>query len=180
MDPVSESVDAAVGDLDRQTGLASATRSGQGYQPAGAQELNQLITLTLATDKTSHLCRKVVLSRLQGMQRWKVGWQVGHDQLEHPFGALEILQPVLAEIAQRGFRRQPGSGQHMGGVGQHYLPAVAGVGDPRRAMHVESDVVPVQKPPLATVNAHPHPHRRICRPLVLRQPALPVECCTHR
>ena len=165
MDPVSESVDAAVGYLDRQTRLACATRPGQGYQAARVQKLHQLITLALAAHETSDLRRQVVLSLLQGAQRWKVGRHALRDQLEYAFGALEILQPMLAEIAQRGFRRQSGSGQCMGSVGQHYLPAVGDVGDPRRAMYVEANVVTVQQPPLATVNTHPHSHRRIRRPL---------------
>ncbi len=64
MDPISEGIDAAVGDLDRQTRLARATRPSQGYQPARAQELHQLIKLALATHKASDLRRQVELSLL--------------------------------------------------------------------------------------------------------------------
>ena len=179
MDPVSESVGAAVGDLDRQTRLARSTRPGQGHQPTRAQQLHQLSTLALAPHKTGDLRRHVVCSRVQGAQRWEVSRYARRNQLEQPLRVLEVLQPVLTEIAQCGSQRQGRCGQCTGSVRQHYLSTVAGVGDPRCAMRVEPDVVPVQQPPLPTVNAHPYAHHRIRRPPVFRQPALPVECCAH-
>ena len=104
MDPISEGVDASIGHLDRQTRLARATRPGQGYQPALPQKLHQLIAFSLATDKAGDLCRQIVFSGIEGAQRWEVGRYARRDQLEQPLGTLKVLQAMLAEIAQRGFR----------------------------------------------------------------------------
>jgi hypothetical protein len=56
-------------------------------------------------------------------------------------GAIEVLQPVLTEIPERDVGRQLVEKQLAGGAGDQHLPAVAGRADPRRAMHIQSDVI---------------------------------------
>ena len=57
---------------------------------------------------------------------------------------------------------------------------VAGGGDPRRAMHVQADVVSALQPPFAAVDPHPDTHDRIGRPPMLKQPTLRLQSALHR
>ena len=56
-------------------------------------------------------------------------------------GAIEVLQPVLTEIAECNVRRQLVSDQLARGARDQYLTTMAGRADPRRAMHIQSDVI---------------------------------------
>ena len=47
-------------------------------------------------------------------------------------------------------------------------------------MHIQANVISAVQPPLAAVDPHPHPDRRIGRPLLPSQPALRLQCSPHR
>ena len=69
-------------------------------------------------------------------------------------GAIEILQPVLTKIPQRNILRQLIGDQLARGAGDEHLPAMSGRADPRRAVHVQADVIIEPDFRLARMDAH--------------------------
>ena len=69
-------------------------------------ERRDLGDLRLAADERGHLRRQVVREVFERTQRREIGDQIGCEQLVDAFGLREILEPVLAEIAQAALRRQ--------------------------------------------------------------------------
>ena len=65
---------------------------------------------------------------------------------------------MLTEIPERDVARQLVGDQLARGARDQHLPAVAGSADPRRAMHVQADVIILSDFRLAGVDAHPHAH----------------------
>jgi len=97
-------------------------------------------------------------------QRREVGRKVVGNKLKEVLRAIEILQAVLAKIAQRNARREPVGDQLARRAGDEDLATVAGRTDPRRAMHVEADVIMASDVSLASMNTHPHPQIRAFGP----------------
>src|SRR6266699_1646029 len=62
--------------------------------------------LLLATKKRRRLDRQVVGRAIEGVERWKVGGQVGDHELEEAHGTSQVLEAMLAEIAQMYALRQ--------------------------------------------------------------------------
>ena len=73
-------------------------------------------------------------------------------------GAIEILQPVLAQISEHDVSRQLIGDELMRQAGDQHLPAVSGSADPCRAMHVQTDVIILSDVRLAGVHPHTHTH----------------------
>jgi hypothetical protein len=71
-------------------------------------------------------------------------------------GAIEVLEPVLAEVPERDVARQLVGDQLARGAGDQHLSAVAGRADPRGAVDVQPDVVILSDLGLAGVDADPH------------------------
>ena len=78
----------------------------------------------------------------------------------------DVLQPVHAEIPQLHPSRKGVLDQPPGGVGHDDLPTMGRVGDPRRPVHVDADVVVPTWNPLPGVEAHPDPNGEAGRPVV--------------
>ena len=97
--------------------------------------------LPLAPDEAGQLHRQVVGDGVQAAERGEVGGQAGDDQLEDPLGAAEVLEAVLAQVAQRDARGERVAHEQARRLGEQHLAAVAGAGDARRAVHVVADVV---------------------------------------
>ena len=65
---------------------------------------------------------------------------------------------MLTEIPERNVGRQLVGDQLARGARDEHLPAVAGRADPRRAVHVQADVVVHRDVRLAGVDTHAHAH----------------------
>src|SRR5438067_349006 len=74
------------------------------------------------------------------------------------FGSGEVLQAVLAEVPKGNALRKPVRDEPVDAVRYDYLPAMAAGGNPRRAVHIEADVVVTDPPGFAGVQTHPHAH----------------------
>jgi len=110
------------------------------------QQPKHLGQLVLATQERGGRDRQV--RPVQALERR----EVVVSELVDPLGCRQILQTVLAEVAQL-VRAQEGS---RGGRDQH-LSAVAAGGDPGRPVHVDSDVTLLGHVRRAGMDAHPHP-----------------------
>ena len=147
-------------DLQRQARLAGAARAGQRQHARLLEQPHALGDLALAPDEAGHLHGQVVGDGVQAADGREVARQAVDDQLQHAFGAAEVLEPVLAEIAQRDARRERVAHEQARRLGQQHLTAVTGVRDPRRAVDVVADVVSAggrgAQAGLAGVQPHPH------------------------
>src|SRR6185436_5519811 len=92
----------------------------------------------------------------------------------------QVLEPVLAEIAQGDAVWQVAGDERARRIGQQHLAAVSGRGDPRRTMDVEADVVVTAESALAGMEAHPHADDRRLRPRHRGEPTLRLGGCRDR
>jgi hypothetical protein len=88
------------------------------------------------------------------------------DQLVETLGVGQAPQVVRSQVAEGGAGGERVLDESPGGVGHDHLPAVGGVGDPGRPVHVDADVVVPAKGPFPGVDAHPDPERRAGGPVV--------------
>jgi hypothetical protein len=162
-------------DLEGQAGLAGATRAGQGEQPGLLQQRPDLGDLLLPADEGGELHREVAGPGVQRPRRREVGREALDQQLVQVLGHGDVLQPVVAQVAEGGPLRQGLLHQPPGGLGDQDLPAVAGSSDPGGPVHVHADVVVSAQDALAGVQAHPHPYPGGGGPLVGGEAALGVD-----
>ena len=87
----------------------------------------------------------------------------------------QILQPVVAQVAQLHVVRQAAGHQVDRGLGHHDLAAVRRRHDPRGAVDVEPDVVPGDDGRAARVDADADAHLDVVRPGRRGQSALQVD-----
>ncbi len=85
---------------------------------------------------------------VEGAQRRKVALA----ELVEPLGLDQVLQPVLAQVTDRGLVLQEAPRR----LGEDDLPAVSGSGDSRCAVDVDADVALVGDERLTGVDAHAH------------------------
>ena len=129
-----------------QPGLAHPARARQRQQsPAvNAEAVRDRSHVVRAADRPVRRRRQPVRPTRSGRQRgqrWEVRRQIADDELEEVLGAIEVLEPVLTEIPERDVGRQLIGDQLARGAGDQHLPTMAGRADPRRAMHVQADVI---------------------------------------
>ena len=129
-------------DLNCETGLAGATGTGQRHQPVVGQQLPHVSNLCAAADKAGELHWKVMhTNAFRGTQRREIVAQVRMAELNYPFGARQIAQRVSAQIGQPGIGRQTVDDHVLGRAGQHRLPAVRQIAQPRGPIDGRTDVV---------------------------------------
>jgi hypothetical protein len=115
-------------------------------------------------------------SRVLGRaQRRKCGLEARHVQLVDALGPIEVLEPVLPEVAklpslQLGILEYGGRGE-----GDEYLAAVRGRHDPGGAVDAEAIVPLFGHSRLGRMDAHPHTQPGSRRPLVRFEPLLAVD-----
>ena len=105
-------------------------------------------------------------------RRGEIGPQIADDDLEEVLGTIEVLEPVLTKIPERDVGRQFVGDQLACGARNQHLPTLAGRADPRRAMHVQADVVIQPDLRLAGVHADAHAHLDALGPTLGRRRAL--------
>ena len=136
--------------------------------PAGARQREE--PRVVAREQLSHV-RELVLAteerrrgdgEVRPVERLQ-GRELVAAELENPLWRAQVLEPVLAEVAQFvpvDERRRRSRDEH--------LPAVPGGSDARRAVDVSADVALLREQRRAGVEAHPHriepaPVRRLAR-----------------
>jgi hypothetical protein len=108
----------------------------------------------------NHTTRLLLWLRRHRPERRELARQPLHHQLVEPHGPVEILQPLLAQVAQLDPRRllllvlQ----QLTRGLRDKHLAAMCRRADPRRPVHGETVVATVARLRLACVDPHPHAH----------------------
>jgi hypothetical protein len=85
---------------------------------------------------------------------------------------VDVLEQVAAQIEQAHAIGKIVLHQGGGRLGQQHLPAVTGVGDAGRPVHVHAHVAFLAAPGLAGMDAHAHPHVHALRPGMLGQRSL--------
>jgi hypothetical protein len=142
------------GGLDREPSLARAARSGQRQQPGAVlKQRRDLRDLRLPADERAGRPREIrVRDRLERRE-------VAVPELVQRDGLVEVLQPVLAELAElaaRCVRRRR--------CGDDHLPAVARGADPGRAVDVDSYVALAGDMRIAGVNSDADADRAARKP----------------
>jgi hypothetical protein len=160
--------------FDRQTRLADPPRPDEGEQAHApvAQAIRDRPHVVLTADRPVRRRRQPVGAARSGRQRgqrWEVRGQIADDELEEVLGAIEVLEPVLAEIPERDVNRQFVGDELARGARDQHLPAVSGRADPRRAVHVETDVIILSDVRLTGVHPDAHAHVDALGPMLGRQ-----------
>ena len=149
-DAVVEAVRGLGRGLEREPGLAGAAGAGEREQADAVPEpLDHLVQLPRAAEE---LRRRHGEVRLVQRPRPR---ELARPELEEPLRRGEILEAVLAEVADLEALVE----QVAGRAGEQRLPAVRRRHDPRRPVDVEPDVLRRVEDRLAGVDAHPDPDR---------------------
>jgi hypothetical protein len=97
------------------------------------------------------------------------------DELEHPLGAPQVLEAVLAQIAKGRALRQVVDDQRRRRCGQQHLAAVARRHDPRGPIQRRTEEVPVPPSRLSYMKGHPDTKGSSFTPRRTREPVLRIE-----
>jgi hypothetical protein len=130
-DPARCDVGEIVPDLDGEPRLAGSAHPGERDEPALVEGLADAAAFVLASDERGALGRQRARITVDGAERGKrVGQAVG-GELQQPLDAVEVAQPMLAQIEEPG--RATGD-EIRRGTARQYLPAVRSRHDMRGAV----------------------------------------------
>jgi hypothetical protein len=113
-------------------------------------------------------------------QRGKVLGERVDLELEDPFRPVEVLQALLAQIAQAHVLGQLVLDQFTRRVREQHLAAVSRSHDPGRAMNTKSDITPFTDRGLARMKSDPDAQLGPGRPLMRRERPLSRDCRRDR
>jgi hypothetical protein len=138
--------------LEREPGLTRAAGAGEGEQADAVRKpFDHLVELPGAAQEVRRGNRQV-----RPVQRPRPR-ELGRPELEQPLRCREVLQAVLAKVADVEAVVQ----QVAGGAGDERLPAMRRSHDPRRPVNVDPDVIGWVEDRLAGVDTDPDPHRPV-------------------
>ncbi len=100
-------------------------------------------------------------------------------QLEDPFRAAQVLQPVHPQIGQRRARRQPAADQHRRRLRHQHLPPVRDRRHPCGPVNLQAHQAGRRPGRLPAMDAHPHPHPVPARPRMGRKGLLHLQHRRH-
>src|SRR5439155_15140037 len=138
------------------------------------------IDLRVPPDQRRRHGGHVAAPRLDRADGREVAREAADVDLPDPLGRGQVLESVIGEIAKGELLRKLRRDQRPGRIRDQHLPAVAGGGNPGRAVDVDADIVLATEPGLARVEAHPYSYAHVIGPWVARQPALDAGCGTTR
>jgi hypothetical protein len=113
----------------------------------------------LTTDQRRWLGREVGRPVFERCQRGEVTLESVADELKDPLRPAQILQTVLAEIAQDEFLGQVVTDQLSRGLRDKHLATMPCGGNPGAPVNVHSDVAFIRLQRLTCVDSHPNPNR---------------------
>ena len=179
--PVPGPVQQLGGHLQAQPGLAAPPGPGQRDQARGSHQGPDLGQLPVPADEPRQLGREIVRQRrvAQRAQRREPGPQARRLQLEDPFRAAQVLQPVHAQIGQRRAGRKPVAHQGSRRLRQQHLAPVPDRGHPGGAMHIQAHQARGRPGRLTGMHPHPHPDLLPGRPRVRLQGLLHLQHRRH-
>ncbi len=102
---------------------------------------------------------------VQRAERRELRRQAGGAELVDAFGPLEVLEPVLAQVAQARVAGEGVERQRPGSRGEQHLTPVRGAEDACHAVERRAEEVPVALLGRTHVHRHPHPQGRLARRL---------------
>ena len=164
--------------LDGEPRLADAARARQGQQPhlAAADPGHDRAHVVVAADHPVGGRRQSARTagRRLRARRGEPRCELIGDDLVEPLGAVQVLEPMLADVVERDADAgaQLGDDELARGAGDEHLAAVRGRADARGAMDVHADVVVGADLGLAGVQAHAHAQVHALGPGVGRQRTL--------
>jgi hypothetical protein len=181
-DAVRKLLQQVGGELQRQAGLAGAARPGQRQQThlAAAEQRPRPRQLPRTADERRRLHRQVRRPVLERPRRRELRAQTTRQQLVDPLRLREVLQPVLAQVAQRQLGQRRLVQQLARRLREQHLTTVGSRPDAGGAMHVEPHVIVGRKRRSPGVDAHPHPHARRAGPDLPLHRALRLRSSVHR
>lgn len=144
------------------------------------QERLDLVELAAAAHEARDEEREVVGHCVECAKWRELALQAGDGQLEEGLVVGEVLQSMLAHVAQRCSLGDMTLHESRRRLRQDDLVAMAGRGDPRRPVHVQPDVVVASEGPLAGVDADPDLDRRARGPFVSLERFLHGDRRLHR
>ena len=162
-DALREVLDQLGGGLEREPGLARAARAGERQQAhvVPPKPLGDRGHLALAADQRRGLDGQVRRPVLERAQRRELVRQPVDHELREPLRPRQVLEPVLAEVAQRDPVGQLVLDQLARRLRDQHLPAVSGRADPRGARDVEAHVA--RRPDRRLAGVDPDPDRQLRR-----------------
>jgi hypothetical protein len=152
-DAVADTADELGGYLKRQACLARSTRPGDRDKARTFEQIDELAELSLASEQRT--CRQGEVRLVERPERR----ELAVAELKEAFGLDQVFQPVDAKIAEQSF----GGEEIARRLRQDDLAAVRSRGDPRRAVHVETDVALRGHQRLTRVNAHANENRAVAQ-----------------
>ncbi len=127
-------------------------------------ERHDVLDLAVTTDQAGQRLRQVAAPGIERADRREVcGESVDHELVE-PLLAVQVLEPVVAEIAHIDPARQAATGERLGLRRQQYLPAMGRPRDAGRPVDVEPDIVVATAPPVAGMDPDADLDDRALRP----------------
>jgi hypothetical protein len=131
-DPVREIVEEVRRSLNRQAGLSGTAgpRQRQQTQPRSSKERDDICQFLLPADHDRRLRGEVRRSVVERRKRWKLAAKPLCEELEDSLRLCQVLQPMLAQVAQSEPLRQFSLHELARGLRDEHLAAVTGRGDP--------------------------------------------------
>jgi hypothetical protein len=99
-DAVGESIGRRGRELEREPCLARAARAGQRDEPGAAQQRQRLGELPFPAHEGRQLGGQVVRMGVERTKRRELGSKPVHDELGEPLRRAEVLEAMLAKVAQ--------------------------------------------------------------------------------
>ncbi len=178
-DPTGVVTERAAGNLKAESRLARASGPGQREQPVIAKQLADLGDFAVTSEEAGKPGRQIVRSGVERAQSGKVVLHAGDDELPEMLGMLEVLQPMLAEVAQIDTIRQRLAQQRPRRRRDQDLPAMADARDAAGPMDVEADVGLRREARLPGMETDPDADFAALRPRLGGQRALRPHGCRH-
>ena len=167
-----ESIQHLRGHVDRQPGLAGATRADQRHQASLPEHLLEPRDLIGAADERGPFGGQVGGASVEGPKLREVGGQPGDHEIVEPQRIGEVLETVEPQVTQNHPIGQGLFDETGGGRRDHHLAAVAHRGDAGRPIDVDPEVVVTPERAFAGVHADPDSDLRSVGPRIRREPFL--------
>ena len=173
---VIEAIELIGGCLQGQSGLSHPARADQRDQPGlVVDERPQVTQLGVPPEENGNLCRQIIGALVEGRKRRKSLGKSRSDDLEQSQRLGEILEAVLAEVAQLHLRRQSSADRFGNGARQQNLTAVSGRHDACRAVNRRTEIIAATLLGVAKVHADPDPQRAGFLPVFVLQVLLDAD-----
>ena len=160
------------GCLDGQPGLARPSGAGEGEEAGGDECVGDVGDFTLPAHEAGDGHGEVAPAGVEASNRREVGFEPRSDHLEQMLGVGQVLQAMLAEVAERDALQAGRLGQGPGCRRHQDLLAVARGGD--------ADVAVAAELPVAGVESHAHADPAVGGPFVRADRPLGLDRAGHR